>query len=174
MLSDLLEERQFNKKSFLTLRWKITWMQAWDIYIWAWEFLLMGFKVICCWCSWIIQLSEAFKNKCSAPLGNVQGLRISSDVDIKPWWLSDPQSFSSGTTVTRKGIYMLSHSFEPELQLLLLQTDYAAFAISTAVWVHVNSWTSWSDFNTEVIWARYYTQEICPLPFNDILNKITN
>lgn len=67
---------------------------------------------------------------------------------------------------------MLSHSFEPELQLL--QTDYAAFAISAAVWVHVSSRTGWSDFNTEVIWARYYTQEICLLHFNDILNKITN
>lgn len=60
------------------------------------------------------------KTNVQPPWGMVQGLRISFDVDIKPWWLSDPESFSRGTNVTRKGIYMLPHSFEPEFQLLLL------------------------------------------------------
>lgn len=55
---------------------------------------------------------------------------------------------------------MLSHSFEPELQLLLLQTDYAAFAISATLRVNISSRTGCSDFSTEVIWERYYTLQV--------------
>lgn len=50
---------------------------------------------------------------------------------------------------------MHSHSFEQELQLLLPQTGYAAFAISAAVLVCICSRPGCSDFKTEVTWGRY-------------------